>query len=102
MRTKKYIQRINGTLTSITLMPTYGTLSYLYSEKVGLPRTISRDEHENILQFRKRVNRIKLGIESKLRKLNPVSNTGIWEMDKQSRVNNVRHDYPLSELNKHG
>ncbi len=102
MRRKQYIQRINGTLTSITLMPTYGTLSYLYSEKVGLPRTILRDEYENILQFRKRVNRIKLSIESKLRRLQSVSNTGIWEKDKKSRIKNVKHDYALSELKRHG
>ena len=101
MRRKEYIQQIKGKLTSITLMPTYGTLSYLYAEQVGLPRTITREDGETTLAFRKRVNRIKLPIESKLRKMGIISNEpGVWEKDKYNKGNQVSHDYIESELKR--
>lgn len=101
MRRKQYTQRIGGKLTSITLMPTYGTLSYLYAEMVGLPRTITREEDETTLAFRKRVNRIKLPIETKLRKIGKANNdSGIWEKDKHIKKSQVRHDIILSELKR--
>ncbi len=101
MRRKQYTQQIKGKLTSITLMPTYGTLSYLYAEQVGLPRTIIREENETILAFRKRVNRIKLPIESKLRKIGQSNNdSGLWEKDKHNKKNQVSHDIILSELKR--
>ena len=101
MRRKMYTQQIDGKLISIALMPTYGTLSYLYAEKVGLPRTIHREENETILAFRKRVNRIKLSIEMKLRKSGVVSNeTGVWEKDLNMKGNQVNHDIILSELKR--
>ena len=95
MRRKEYIQQIKGKLTSIALMPTYGTLSYLYAETVGLPRTITRENGETTLVFRKRVNRIKLQIEAEL-------HSGIWEKDKHTKKSQVSHDYIESELKKQG
>lgn len=82
-------------------MPTYGTLSYLYAEQVGMPRTIIRNEGETTLAFRKRVNRIKLPIEAKLRKMGKTNNnSGIWEKDKHNKKNQVGHDIILSELKR--
>lgn len=100
MRRKNYTQRINGKLLSVTLMPTYGTLSYLYSEKVGLPKTIDRKHNEPTLAFRKRVQRIKNSIEADLRKIMPSQNTGIWDKDKYAKTSNVHHDYVISELKR--
>ena len=102
MRTKNYIQRVNGKLTSITLIPIYGTPSYLFAERVGLPRTVDRNHNESVLSFRKRANQIKLRIERDIRKIHPVANTGIWKKDRYSPVRNIEHSSVLSELNKKG
>lgn len=102
MRRKMYTQRIKGKLRSITLMPTYGTASYLFAEKVGLPKTIDRYEKETLLAYRKRVNSVLLGIEAKIRKIHGMSDTGVWKKDKFDNTHVVRHDYALSELKQKG
>lgn len=95
MRIRNYIQRITGHVIRITLMPTYGTPSYLFAEEVGLPITIVRGEKENIISFRKRVNNTKLKIRSDLIKKLGDSHTGIWEKDHLTKVRQIRHDYVL-------
>ena len=83
-------------------MPTYGTPSYLFAERVGLPKRIDRNAGELLISYSKRVNRVKLSIDSKIRSIHGMNDTGIWNKDRFDNAHVVRHDYTLSELKRKG
>ena len=102
MRTTKYTQHIQGKVKSIVLMPTYGTSSWLFNEqlKLGLPKTILRNQNENIGAFYRRVQGIENKINEKIRKHVESSVTGIWQKENKLRTRQIHHNYVESELKR--
>jgi len=83
-------------------MSIYGTASWLFNEqlKLGLPKTIFRNEREVVGAFYRRVQGIENRINEKIRKHVGSSVTGIWQKENKLRTKQIHHNYVESELKR--